>query len=60
MATTKDTTRLDTAQLDALRVQIEALPSQIDGIDLSQTRQTALIQLDQLLTSVKILRKLSA
>lgn len=59
MATPKDTNALDIAQLDALRVSIEALPLDIDGINLSQARQMALIQLDQLATSVKILRKLS-
>lgn len=53
-------TAFDTAPLDALRAEIDALPAEVDGIDLSQVRQTALIQLDQLLTSVKILRKLSA
>ncbi|MCL4066816.1 hypothetical protein M3484_09545 [Pseudomonas sp. GX19020] len=52
-------TALDTAALDLLRSGIEALPSEVDGIDLTQTRQTALIQLEQLLTSVKILNKLS-
>ena len=60
MAQQTPVTPLATAPLDALRAEIEALPQEVDGIDIAQTRQTALIQLDQLLTSVRILRKLSA
>ncbi len=60
MAQQTPVTLLDTAPLDALRAEIETLPQEVDGIDIGQTRQTALIQLDQLHTSVRILRKLSA
>ncbi len=39
---------------------IEALPQEVDGIDIAQTRQMALVQPYQLHTSAKILRKLSS
>lgn len=51
---------LNTTALEALKAQIEALPAEVDCIDLTQNRQTALIQLDQLTKSVKVLAKLSA
>lgn len=54
------TTPLNLAALDTLKADLEALPAEHDGIDLGQNRQTALIQLDQLMKSVRILKKLSA
>lgn len=52
--------RLDTAPMEALLSEIEAIPDNHDGIDLGQSKMNARITVNQALTSIRVLRKLSA
>lgn len=52
--------RLDTAHMEALLSEIDAIPDDHDGIDLAQPKLNAKITVTQALTSIRILRKLSA
>ena len=60
MAQSTNTTRLDIAQMEALLPEIQAIPDVHDDIDLTTVKQTAQIALQQALTALRILRKMSA
>lgn len=56
---TTEPKRLDNAPLAALALEIDAVPPQVDGLDMASHKQTALFHLDMAMQSIASLRKLS-
>ncbi len=56
----QEPTRLDTASMEALLAQIDAVPAEVDGLDMTDAKRDAAYKLTIAINALKVLRKLSA
>lgn len=51
---------LDTARLEELTAEVDAVPNEVDGLDMADAKRDAAYKLTVAINSLKVLRKLSA
>ncbi len=52
--------RLDTARLEELTAEVDAMPDEVDGLSMADSKRDAAYKLTIAINAVKVLRKLSA